>query len=248
MAVTIPIRKPSHPLIGYLKMPLEIKRIQGLCFDVDGTLSDTDDMFVRRLVHWLKPFSFLFPLKNPHPMARRMVMATETPANKLYGVFDRLGIDHEISKMGEFVYRLGLGRSPEPFIIIAGIHQMLEQLQHHYPLSIVSARGQPSTLRFLEQFNLRSYFRCVATAHTCKHTKPYPDPIYWAAAQMDIMSENCLMVGDTTVDIKAGKAAGAQTLGVLCGFGQEEELRSAGADLILDSTASVADILLNSPL
>ena len=52
------------------------------------------------------------------------------------------------------------------------------------------------------------------------------------------------MVGDTTVDIRAGKAAGAQTVGVLCGFGQESELRRAGADLILPSIASLCEILL----
>ena len=52
------------------------------------------------------------------------------------------------------------------------------------------------------------------------------------------------MVGDTTVDIRAGKAAGAQTVGVLCGFGQEPELRRAGADLILPDTAALAQVLL----
>ena len=43
------------------------------------------------------------------------------------------------------------------------------------------------------------------------------------------------MIGDTTVDMRAGKAAGAQTVGVLCGFGEEPELRQLGADLILVS-------------
>ena len=38
---------------------------------------------------------------------------------------------------------------------------------------------------------------------------------------MGVAPGNVLMVGDTTVDIRAGKAAGAQTVGVLCGFGQE---------------------------
>jgi phosphoglycolate phosphatase-like HAD superfamily hydrolase len=52
------------------------------------------------------------------------------------------------------------------------------------------------------------------------------------------------MIGDTTVDIRAGKAAGAQTVGVLCGFGEEEELRRAGADLILPKTPHLADFLL----
>jgi phosphoglycolate phosphatase-like HAD superfamily hydrolase len=55
--------------------------------------------------------------------------------------------------------------------------------------------------------------------------------------------ENCLMVGDTTVDIRAGKAAGTQTVGVLCGFGQEAELRRAGADLIIASTAVLPQLL-----
>jgi phosphoglycolate phosphatase-like HAD superfamily hydrolase len=41
----------------------------------------------------------------------------------------------------------------------------------------------------------------------------------------------------------AGKAAGAQTVGVLCGFGQEAELLHAGADLILPTTSLLADAL-----
>ena len=36
------------------------------------------------------------------------------------------------------------------------------------------------------------------------------------------------MIGDTTVDIRAGRSAGAQTVGVLCGFGEENELRRIG--------------------
>jgi phosphoglycolate phosphatase-like HAD superfamily hydrolase len=62
---------------------------------------------------------------------------------------------------------------------------------------------------------------------------------------MGIRAEECLMIGDTTVDIRAAKAAGAQSVGVLCGFGEENELNGAGADLILASTAQLPEILLN---
>jgi len=51
------------------------------------------------------------------------------------------------------------------------------------------------------------------------------------------------MIGDTTVDIHAGKSAGAQTVGVLCGFGEEKELKEMGADLILSNTHQVVDVL-----
>jgi phosphoglycolate phosphatase len=54
------------------------------------------------------------------------------------------------------------------------------------------------------------------------------------------------MIGDTTVDIRAGKSAGAQTVGVLCGFGERAELERQGANVILGNTSELADILLQS--
>jgi phosphoglycolate phosphatase len=47
------------------------------------------------------------------------------------------------------------------------------------------------------------------------------------------------------VDIRAGKSAGAQTIGVLCGFGEEQELKDMGADLIISNTDQLVDVLLN---
>lgn len=120
---------------------------------------------------------------------------------------------------------------------------MLAGLKERYPLAVVSARGEKDTLAFLDQFNLRGHFQAIATAHTCPHTKPFPHPVLWAAEQMGVAASDCLMVGDTVVDIRAGKAAGAQTIGVLCGFGREAELRRAGADLILETTAQLEEIL-----
>ena len=61
---------------------------------------------------------------------------------------------------------------------------------------------------------------------------------------MGLGAADCLMVGDTAVDIRAGKAAGAQTAGVLCGFGEEKELRRAGAGLILSSTADLLNVVI----
>ena len=52
------------------------------------------------------------------------------------------------------------------------------------------------------------------------------------------------MVGDTAADIQSGKKAGAQTVGVLCGFGDRQELERAGADLILETTTDLSGIFL----
>ncbi|MEW5870408.1 MAG: HAD family hydrolase [Chloroflexota bacterium] len=225
-------------------MPLDISRIRAICFDVDGTLRDTDDQFVEQLVRRMNWARFFFPRRDPTAFARWLVMATETPGNFLLGLNDRLGIDDELAAIGDWVYyRLGMRGNAEAFLLIEGVHEMLARLQAHYPLAVVSARGRRSTYAFLERFGLLGYFQCIATGQTCAYTKPHPDPIFWAADQLDVPAANCLMVGDTTVDIRAGRAAGAQTVGVLCGFGEERELQDAGVDLILASTPGLADAL-----
>jgi len=171
-------------------------------------------------------------------------MFTEGPGNWAYNLADKMGLDNKIVAIGDRLYELGIGESAQPFQLIRGVREMLAYLQNHYLLSIISARGQKSTFRFLFQFELLPYFRAVATGQTCVHTKPYPDPIEWAAARMGVYPTSCLVVGDTVVDIVSGKKAGAQTVGVLCGFGGRKELERAGADLILDNTADLLDLLV----
>ena len=227
-------------------MPLDIPRIKALCFDVDGTLSDTDDHFKQIIERLLTPVKIFLPNQDPGPIARKLVMLSESPGNFLMGIPDKLGIDDELAAIGDFFYRQG-HRKTDGFLLIQGIQNTLEKLKHHYPMSIVSARGATSTHNFLNQFNLQSFFDCIVTAHTCEFTKPFPHPIIWAARQMNVQPEECLMIGDTTVDIRAAKAAGAQSVGVLCGFGQEKELHQSGADLILDNTSLLVDVLLTFP-
>jgi phosphoglycolate phosphatase-like HAD superfamily hydrolase len=215
-------------------MPLEISRIKALCFDVDGTLSDTDDYYANKLAVFLPRFLF----RDPVHTARRLVMWIESPGNALLGFADRVGLDDEMVAFIDWLNRHR--KSPlKKYLIVPGVEEMFKQIQGRYPMSVVSARDEKSTMRFLTQFDLCKYFESIVTGLSAPHTKPYPDPILLAAQKMGVKPKECLMIGDTTVDMRAGKAAGAQTVGVLCGFGEEPELRQLGADLILKSTADI---------
>jgi phosphoglycolate phosphatase-like HAD superfamily hydrolase len=226
-------------------MPLDLSRIQALCFDVDGTLRDTDDQMVLRLSRRLTLLRFLFPQRDPERFARWFVMTVETPANLIFSLPDRIGVDDELAAANDWLYLRGLRREIQrELMIIAGVKESLVQLGYHYPMSVVTARDRRGTQAFIEQHDLGQHFKAVASAQTCARTKPYPDPVLWTAEQMGVPRENCLMIGDTTVDMRAGKAAGAQTVGVLSGFGTEKELLRSGADLILPSVAELPSILL----
>ncbi len=219
-------------------MPLDFPRIQALCFDVDGTLSDTDDLYKEKARRFFPKLLF----GDPDHAARRFVMWAEAPGNALLGIADTLGIDDEMVALIDWMSR-HRHPSSKKFLLVPGVDGMLAQLKGKYPMSIVSARDEKGTMRFLEQFDLVKYFEVIVTGLSAEHTKPYPDPILYAAKKMGVKPEACLMIGDTTVDMRAGKSAGTQAAGVLCGFGEKEELLRFGADVILESTSDLANVL-----
>lgn len=224
-------------------MPLDIDRIQAICFDVDGTLSDTDDLWVSNFSRKYSFLKHISPQKDSKLLARWLVMVLESPGNLVYEIFDRLTLDDEVARLYNWMAHRNTGKKPKHFWMVPQGLELIQFCHQRYPLSIVSARDEKSTYAFLRQFEITPFFRTVVTAQTCPYTKPFPDPILRAAKEKGIAPENCLMVGDTTVDIRAGKAAGAQTVGVLCGFGTENELRRAGADLILNHTYELMNVL-----
>lgn len=219
-------------------MSIDISRIKALCFDVDGTLSDTDDLYAQKVARFFPRLFF----DDPTRAARRFIMWLESPGNALLGLADTLGLDDEMIGV---IHWLNHRRrfKPKNFLLVRGVAEMLAVLKGRYPMAVVSARDEEGTLAFLEQFDLVEYFDVIVTGLSAEHTKPYPDPILLAAREMGVSPEACLMIGDTSVDIRAGKSAGAQTVGVLCGFGEEPELRKMGADLILADTTKLLDVL-----
>jgi len=75
----------------------------------------------------------------------------------------------------------------------------------------------------------------VVDGSSVEHAKPAPDLLLLAARQLDVQSEECWYVGDSTWDMRAARAAGMQAIGVLAGAAVgADALREAGADLVLD--------------
>ncbi len=216
--------------------------VRAVLFDIDGTLRDTDDEWVHRLSRWLQPLAWFGRAHWPHAAARGLVMALETPFNWLYAWADRLHLDNLLAR--GFASRPRSRQRPRhAYRLVPGVRAMLEVLAAHYPLGVVSAGPASSTEGFLEATGLRPFFRIVVSGQTYTRTKPHPEPVQRAAEALGVPPHAALMVGDTTVDILAGRAAGAQTVGVLCGFGTARELRRAGADVLLASTADLTALL-----
>jgi len=222
-------------------MALDVAKIKAVIFDIDGTLSDSDDQMVNQVERLVKPFTFFISGKGRAAFARWLVMAVESPGNFIYSMADRFDLDSLFIRLLDHRSR-NRKHKLRSYRLIPEVNEMLASLSPRFPLAVASARDEQTSMAFINQFELGSLFRVVVTSQSTHHTKPFPDPLIYAAEKMGVPPANCLMVGDTTVDMRAAKLAGMQAAGVLCGFGREKELRRAGADAILTSTPDITEI------
>lgn len=229
-------------------------RVRALCFDIDGTLADTDDHIVAQLAGFLDALP-LVTGRRAERLARQTVMTAETPVNAAYAALDRLGLDVPVSALRKRLSDIrrratdpANTRNPEaidevPHEMVTGVKDMIVALAERFPMSAISTGSVPRIERFLEHYGVHRHFAAVVGAQTTRRMKPHPEPLRFAASAMGVAPGECVMVGDTSIDMRTGRAAGAQTVGVLCGFGTERELRDAGAQLILRTTSDFLAVL-----
>lgn len=221
---------------------LDISKVKALIFDVDGTLSDSDDRMVEQLYDHLGFLASIVGEDKLRRFSRWFIRTAEGPGNWALELADRLAMDHLVANF--FDHRANQKEHlVDHYPLISGVFPMLQALSSRYPFAVVTARNEVTTRHFLTLNNLDRFFPIVISSQTCRRTKPFPDPLLHAAARMNVPIENCLMIGDTVTDVRAALAAGAQSLSVLCGFGTEPELIKSGTHAILSSTSMVADFL-----
>ena len=91
----------------------------------------------------------------------------------------------------------------------------------------------------LVEAGVADLFEVVITADDVKNKKPHAEPLVLCGEKMRLTPPNCIYVGDTRVDIKAGKAAGMKTVAVLTGFDDYEALEREHPDAIIERVSEL---------
>ncbi len=222
-----------------MTLPFDPQAIDAILFDMDGTLIETDD---QEVLKWEARISRLYRQSDKAAQdARRIVMGLETPANAVFTVLDLFGLDRLAYNLMSGPRRDHHGEEEIP--PVDGVPELIEQLAERYKLGVVSTRLVSESDAHLQKMGVRQHFDVIAGRDSTWHIKPRPQPIQYAAHLLGVDPSRCLMVGDTTVDVRAGLRAGSWTIAVLCGFGERPELERVGAHLILDHTSALGELL-----
>ena len=107
--------------------------------------------------------------------------------------------------------------------------------------AVVTNKPESFSRRILAGLGIENRFRTILGGDSVQKRKPDPEALLKAMQFCKAARSETAMVGDSAVDINAGKAAGVTTCGVLGGFRPREELEAAGCDLIIQNLLDLPD-------
>jgi HAD superfamily hydrolase (TIGR01549 family) len=208
-----------------------------ILFDLDGTLAETDDQIVDRLIAKLGRLQRFFPNGDARPYVRRWVMRMEPLAAWWLARLDAVDLDDNAFRVARRIRKVLGYKKTDELELVEGAEAALHDMHARYKLGLVTTRDRNSTMRFLNRQDITDLFDVIVCREDSRRLKPHPEPVFRAAEALGLPPEQCVMVGDTLADIRAGRAANAATVGVLTGFGDRDDLDEA--DLVLDSVVDL---------
>ena len=124
--------------------------------------------------------------------------------------------------------------------VYPGIRRLLRTLkQQGCYVGIATGKPQAFAQRIIEHFGLSRYFDTIVGPG--EHIGSEKDMLIRAA--LPETYDEAWMVGDRKFDVEGGRAVGIRTIGVGYGYGDEEELRTAGCDVYAATVQDVIDAL-----
>jgi phosphoglycolate phosphatase len=128
-------------------------------------------------------------------------------------------------------------------VVYPGVLETLQRLSSKdLKLACVTNKPEPFTSRLITEMGLDAYFELVVAGNTTARKKPDPMPLHYAADHFGLAYDRCLMVGDSSNDVVAARAAGFAIACVPYGYNHGQDIRSSNPDLVVENLTLLADL------
>ena len=193
-----------------------------LLLDIDGTLLDTFDEILEAMNLALAEFR-VEPLQEEE--LRPLIGMPVEVQMKILRSMEGPAVQTITDRYYEEFHRL-VDRGVRPF---PGVAETLKRLKDR-PITTMSTRRREEARHMLRKAGIDGYFRAIVGGDEVARPKPNPDLPLHAAKALRVPPSKAAVVGDSPVDIQAGRAAGMRTIAAAYGYGEVEALREAGPD------------------
>lgn len=127
--------------------------------------------------------------------------------------------------------------------VYPGISELLQSLKDNdYKIAVVSNKSQEMTQKVVKKF-FGNIFDNVAGKRDGFATKPDSALTLEIVRQLGVKPKNCILVGDSGIDMATAVNGGLFPLGVLWGFRTKDELIENGAEYTVSSPHEIFEII-----
>lgn len=219
--------------------------VQGLLFDLDGTLVDSvpdltaavDAMLtqldlptagVERVRHWVGNGSKVLV----HRALSNVQNISENALDPLY-----LDAAHTLF-LDNYQRLNGVASRLYP-----GVYEALTHwYEEHMKMAIVTNKPARFVPSLLQQLNIAEFFAVTVGGDTVSEKKPAPLPLLYACRELGIAPESAIMIGDSRTDINAARAVPMPVVCVSYGYNHGEPVTDAGPDVVIDSLLEMVNL------
>ncbi len=214
-----------------------MKNFDGIIFDVDGTLTSTNELIFASFNHIAKKYlnkTFtdeeiiaLFGPPEDH-ILREMTGENFESAHKDY--YDFYHANH--NEMAD---------------IYPGIKDLIQKIkQENLPLGIFTGKGRKAAIITLEVLDIFKYFDLIVTGDDVKEHKPAPEGIKMFLEKFKLNPEKVLLIGDAPADIIAAHAAGIKIASVVWDSYAKEKVIELNGDFIFETVENLEKFVLEN--
>ena len=204
-----------------------------ILFDLDGTLIDSTDAIVSTFHHSFKVLGSLH------------VEVKDEDIKALIGypldiMYAQLGVAQD--KVWDYVdaYKEEYRKiSTIKTKLLPNAVESIKKASEFAELGIVTTKTGKYSKVLMEHFNLMQYFKVLVGYEDVTKPKPDAQPILKALESFDTKDKEIWMIGDTKLDLISAKNANVNSIGLLCGYGDEESLKEFTNLIMSDSLKAI---------
>ena len=210
--------------------------LKGIIFDIDGTLTSTNQLIFDSFNHIAKKYlnrtftdSEIIGMFGPTEdvIIKEWCGDKFEEARKEYYNYYRS--HHHIAKL------------------YPGIKEILDYLKRkNILLSIFTGKGRKASIITLEELGIKNYFDIIVTGDDVANHKPSPEGIMKFINKYNLKKDEVLMIGDSVADVGAAKKAGIKIASALWDSYAAEKVKGLGSDYYFSSVDELRKFLIKN--
>ncbi len=227
-----PTRKPLQNADGNL--------MRNLFFDLDGTIADSRDGIINCIKYAFRKVGEAIP--EPDELADCLGPPLWESFSKLLSDPTEQRIDSAIAAYRERFAEVGI---LENHLYPGVVETLSELVRRGYLLFVVTSKPRKYASKIIDNFGIGSLFQRIHGPELDDLLSTKADLIATVLESDRIIPSAAIMIGDRKHDIVGARSNGVACIGVCWGYGSTAELRTAGADLLIDSPGDLLNLDLS---